>query len=502
MKNEVKLSGGALIEGVMIKNEGQFAMALRKGNSDIEIVHDVYKGILGRGSFSKIPILRGVCALIDCMGLGIKTFLFSSDFYEDNTKEEPGAIARFLKKFTGKYHDSFELIFCITLALILSIGGFMVLPYFITMFLADLVLPNTALMTILETLLRVIMLIVYIVIFLMNKEFKKICRYHGAQHKVLNCLNNGEELTISNVKKAPKYDKNCEINFVFWVFAISCILFALLRSNDVWIRAAIRIIIIPVVAAIMYELIYAVNKASKGAISILHAPFIFIQKLFVAEPSADMIEVAIESLQAVFDWREFLGLPAEDNSEYNYANNMDEVKDRYTDNVSAGYNETQNMQQNSMYDNNYYNNYDNANNYTGMNNYAGYNENSYEYNNINDQVNYNNLSYDDYNNGQYFVESDGAHNPHYTDLGNVITRQSLDEGITKQPEIEQDNYNNMDYGMYNNYMQNDGYANNYNNYNDYNNMGQGMYNQGNYGNGYSEDDDLKMLDRYFTDDNY
>ena len=82
----MKLSGGALIEGVMIKNEGQFAMALRKGNSDIEIVHDVYKGILGRGSFNKIPILRGIFALIDCMGLGIKTFLFSSDFYEDNTK--------------------------------------------------------------------------------------------------------------------------------------------------------------------------------------------------------------------------------------------------------------------------------------------------------------------------------------------------------------------------------------------------------------------------------
>jgi uncharacterized protein YqhQ len=246
VKNEVKLSGGALIEGVMIKNEGQFAMALRKGNSDIEIVHDVYKGILGRGSFDKIPLLRGIFALIDCMGLGVKTFLFSSDFYEDNTKEEPGTIARFLKKFTGKYHDSFELIACITLALVLAVGGFMVLPYFITKFLADLVMPNTVLMTILEALLRVVLLTVYIVIFMMNKEFKKICRYHGAQHKVINCLNNGGELTISNVKKSPRYDKNCEVNFVFPVFAISSILFAVLRSNDVWLRGAIRILIIPV----------------------------------------------------------------------------------------------------------------------------------------------------------------------------------------------------------------------------------------------------------------
>jgi len=517
MKNNVKLSGSALIEGVMIKNEGQYAMALRKGNSDIEIVHDVYKGILGRGSFSKIPILRGIFALIDYLGLGIKSILFSSDFYEDNSKEEPGAIQRFLKKFTGKYHESFELITCITIALILSIGLFIVAPYMLAGVLADLVIPSSTLMTVLEILLRVIMIVAYIVLIVMNKDVRRICRYHGAQHKVINCLNNGEELTINNVRRASKYDKDCELNFIIGVFGISLIVFAFIRSSDIWLRMALRVIIIPIVAAILYEIMLITNKAASGAGAILQGPQKFLQKLLVTEPTDDMLEVAIESLQAVFDWRDHLGLPPEGEERKTYEikggagakdvginsgiNINSNINNGINNNMMNNASYDNSMMQGSMYDNNYYNTeYDNT----------AYDGDSYDYN-LNNQPNYNNLSYDEYNNGQYFVESDGAHNPQYTDLGNVVTRQSLDEGITKQPEYEQADYNmpNQDYNnMYGEYMQNNGYNNNYNNGYDYNNMqynnGQqgNMYNQGNYGNGYNEQDDLKMLDRYFTDDNY
>ena len=96
-KKPLDIAGQAVVEGVMIKNEAQYAMALRKGNGDIEIIHNVYKGIMGRGPFSKIPILRGIFALIDNLVLGIKLFLFSSDYHEDNGEEEPRAFQKIMK---------------------------------------------------------------------------------------------------------------------------------------------------------------------------------------------------------------------------------------------------------------------------------------------------------------------------------------------------------------------------------------------------------------------
>ena len=119
-KKPLDIAGQAVVEGVMLKNEGQYAMALRKGNSDIEIIHDVYKGILWRGPFRKIPMLRGICALIDNLVLGIKLFLFSSDYHEDNGEEEPRAFQKIMKKVGGKYHESVEMAIFITIALILS----------------------------------------------------------------------------------------------------------------------------------------------------------------------------------------------------------------------------------------------------------------------------------------------------------------------------------------------------------------------------------------------
>ena len=495
-RDRLSLSGGALVEGVMIKKDEKYAMALRKGNSDIEIIHDVYKGILGRGSFRKMPILRGIFALIDYLTLTIKAFLFSSDFYEDNSREEPGTIQKFLKKFTGKYHEGFEMIACITVALIISIGGFIVLPHIICGFLADLCIPSSEKMIVVETVLRVALIAVYGVFFFLKKDFRKICRYHGAQHKVINCIKKGNELTIRNAKKASRYDKSCDMGFLLLVFLVSVVLFAFVRSDDIWIRIALRVLIVPIVASIIYEIMLVVNN-SDGIISkIFQTPSKFIQKLIVTEPTDDMLEVAIESLQAVFDWRDYLGLPPamedESYSEYDYV-----------DNVSASggmYNDTSMMQEN-IYDNNYYSEGSYNESYGG----APYNYNMAD---VNNTPEYDNLGYEDYNNGQYFVESKDLHNPQYTDINDMVTRQPLDDAITKQPGIEDD------YSMYDSYMQNSnyqGYNNGYDQYGamQYNNMQQeDMYNQGNYPNnmnnynGNYQDDDLKMLDRYFTDDNY
>ena len=392
-KRTLDITGGALIEGVMIKHDGQYAMALRKGNSDIEIVHDVYKGILGRGSFSKIPILRGIFALIDFLILGIKTFLYSSDY---NGDEEPQSFQKIVKKLTGKYHENVEMAIFITLTLIMSIVGFVVLPFYVSGMIADKVIPDFTKMMIIEVMLRIIMIVLYIVIFFLNKDIRRMCRYHGAQHKVINCLKKGNELTIKNVRRSSRFDSNCEFNFIISVIIVSAIVFSFIRNNDVMIRMAIRALVVPLVAAVVYEVMLLTDKMDNPIGSMFQTPQRLIQKVCVLEPTEDMMEVAIESVTAAFDWRDYLGLaPLEEDDDYTEFDYEDNVSRREDFNVNAGKSQM-------LYDDNLTQNYKAVNNQS-----FGYTDVNQDYYN-NESYNYNVPDYDhahyDYSN-QYFIDS-------------------------------------------------------------------------------------------------
>lgn len=509
-RKSLDIAGKAVVEGVMIKNQGQYAMALRKGNSDIEIIHDVYKGIMGRGSFSKIPFLRGIFALIDEFILTIKLFLFSSDYHEDNGEEEPRAIQKIMKKVTGKYHENVEMAVSVTVSLIAAVLCFIILPYYISGKLGDKMMTNNSKMMLVEAIFRVIMLLIYIGIFCLNKDIRRILCYHGAQHKVLNCLRKGNELTIKNVRRSQKYDKECNVNFVFYVIFISVVLFSFVRNDDVWLRMGMRVLIIPLVAAVLYEVMLLVNKMDNAIGDFLQFPQKLIQKIFVVEPTDDMMEVAIESVTAVFDWREYLGLEPEEIREEDYS------MYNYQDNVTSrgDYNEPSSNSQ-MLYDENLSQNY-NLNNQN-----LGYTNVNTDYYN-NETYNYEVPSYDqsqyDYS-GQYFIDSEGKENSAYKDVvNNEVTKRNEQEytsnysdvsyedlynSYTQGQELDtysmQNNYNNQNYDYNatnyssNNYNSND-YSQNYN----YNNQNGQMQNK----NYYEDNEDLSSLDRYFDDDNY
>lgn len=502
-KKPLDIAGQAVVEGVMIKNEGQYAMALRKGNSDIEIIHDVYKGIMGRGPFSKIPILRGIFALIDNLVLGIKLFLFSSDYHEYNGEEEPRAFQKIMKKIVGRYHESVEMAFFITIALILSVLGFIVLPYYVSGLIGNDLAPKFSRMMLVEAIIRFLMVFIYVAIFSLNKDFRRICCYHGAQHKVLNCLRKGNELTIKNVRRSQRYDKECNMNFIFYVMLISVVLFSFVRTYDIWLRMALRIMIIPAVAAILYEIMLVVNSMDNPVADFLQFPQKIIQKIFVVEPTEDMMEVAIESVSAVFDWRSYLGLEPEEIQEEDYS------MYNYQDNVTSrgDYNAASNNSQ-MLYDENLSQNY-NMNNqnfgYTDVNR-DYYNNETYNY----DVPDYAQSQYD--YNGQYFVDSEGKENSAYQAVAdNEVTKRN-------DQEYNSNNYSDVSYEeLYNSYTQGQdmetGYNNMYsmpNNY-DNNNYNVNDYNQSyNYNrnnqidnkNYYEDNEDLSSLDRYFNDDNY
>lgn len=507
-KKTLDITGLALIEGVMIKHQGEYAMALRKGNSDIEIIHDVYKGILGRGSFRKIPILRGIFALIDYLILGIKLFLFSSDYHEDNGDEKPQGFQKMSQKLTGKYHESVEMAIFITLSLAIAVLGFVVVPYNLSGDIADKLIPDFTKMMILEVALRIIMVFLYIGFFCLNKDIRRLCSYHGAQHKVINCLKKGDELTIKNVRRCSKYDKDCELNFVFYVIIVSSILFSVIRNNDMWVRMGIRILIIPVVAAVLYEIMLIVNKSNNPISTTLQFPQIMLQKLITREPSEEMMEVAIESVTAAFDWRDYLGLePLQEEEDYS--------KHNYEDNVTRDGNYTVEASGSQLlYDDNLTQDYKTVNNedfgYTNVDQdfYShdtyNYNVPSYEHNNY------------DYSH-QYFVDGDGKENSAYTSV--------IDNEVTKQPGKEykgNNNYSDVSYDeLYNSYTSghdvNEGYTGMYDQYSQqYTNYDMTNYQHGDYSQSYGynangqmmnknyveDDEDLASLDRYFGDDNY
>lgn len=508
-KKKLDITGLALIEGVMIKHEGEYAMAMRKGNSDIEIIHDVYKGILGRGSFCKIPILRGIFALIDYLILGIKLFLYSSDYYEDNGEEQPQGFQRFSQKLFGKYHESVEMVIFITLGLVMAVLGFVILPYKVSGIVADKFIPDFTKMMIIEVALRVVMVFLYIGMFCLQKDIRRLCCYHGAQHKVINCLRRGEELTIKNVRRSSKYDKKCELNFVFYVIIVSAILFSFIRNNDMWVRMGIRVLIIPAVAAILYEIMFLVNSANNAIAEILQFPQIMLQKLITREPSEEMMEVAIESVTAAFDWRDYLGLdPLEEEEDY--------TQNNYEDNVTRGGSYTVEASGSQLlYDDNLTQDYKAVKSddfgYTDVNQ-DYYTHDTYNY----DVPSYEHNNYD-YSH-QYFIDGDGKENGAYTSV--------LDNEITKQPDKKyNNNYSNVSYDeLYNSFTSEHDMNNDYNGmYNEQNgdygqmhyNYGDNNYQNGDYGqsygynngkmmnNNYVEDnEDLSSLDRYFGDDNY
>lgn len=293
------IGGMAVIEGVMMKNKDEYAVAVRKPNNEITVEKKQYKDFSEKVKLFKLPIFRGILAFIDSMVIGIKVLNFSASFFDDEEVPEKE------KKKEPEKSNFLQTALVVIASLAFSISLFMVVPVLISNLFVK-IIENDFLLYLLEGILRLIIFIGYIMIASQMKEIKRVFMYHGAEHKTINCLENGFELTVENVKWQSKAHKRCGTSFMLLVMFISLIFFVIIRPQTLYWRILSRILLVPAIAGVSYEFIRLAGKSDNKVVNILSKPGLWLQALTTKEPDDDMIEVAIKSVEAVFDWRAFL----------------------------------------------------------------------------------------------------------------------------------------------------------------------------------------------------
>lgn len=298
------IGGQAVIEGIMMKNKDKYSVAIRTPRNEIEVTLEEYDSFTPSKVLLKIPFIRGVFNFIDSTILGIRTLNYSATFYEEpvsRRKEKP----RLFERIFGDNSDKILSTLTVVFSLAFSIGLFMLLPYFLSQ-LFRIVIINETVIAILEGVIRVVIFILYLVLISLMNDIKRVFMYHGAEHKCINCIESGKTLTVENVRNSSRLHKRCGTSFLFFVVFISVIVFIFIRVDEPVMRVALRLLLVPVIAGISYEIIRLAGKSENFIVKILSAPGMLLQRLTTREPDDDMIEVGIAAVSAVFDWKDYL----------------------------------------------------------------------------------------------------------------------------------------------------------------------------------------------------
>ena len=303
------IGGQAVLEGIMMKNKDKYSVAVRTPEGDIDVAVEEYESFAPAKALNRIPFIRGVFNFVDSLILGIRTLNYSAKFYEEeqDTHKKDKILDRIFKDHTEKILSTVTVIFSIAIA----VGLFIVLPYYLSRLLSKVIVSDTAL-AVLEGVIRVLIFVGYIVLISCMKDIRRVFMYHGAEHKCINCIETGHELTVENVRKSSREHKRCGTSFLFFVIFISVILFIFIRVEDPFARIAIRILLIPVIASISYEIIRLAGRSNNIIVRILSAPGMWLQHLTTREPDDSMIEVGIAAVEAVFEWKEYLRIEKND----------------------------------------------------------------------------------------------------------------------------------------------------------------------------------------------
>lgn len=327
------IGGQAVLEGVMMKNKDDYAVAIRKPNGEIDVELDVFPGTLAGSKIKNVPFIRGVFNFVDSLRLGMKALNHSADFYEDEDVKET-ALDKALNKISGGKGESILMGFTTCLSVVLAVGLFILLPYFISAYLEQYV-RNASLLAIMEGAIRIAIFLLYVVGISLMKDIHRLYQYHGAEHKCINCIEKGRPLTVANVKRSSRIHKRCGTSFMFFVIFVSIILFFFIRVDNTVYKVLLRIALIPVIAGISYEIIRLAGRTENIFVNIISAPGMLLQRLTTKEPDEDMIEVAIKAIEAVFDWKAYLKETFDFEVEEAVAENATEnVADDATDDVA------------------------------------------------------------------------------------------------------------------------------------------------------------------------
>ena len=298
------IGGQAVLEGIMMRHGDDYAVAVRKPDGEIFVQKEEYHSVIKWKALTKIPFIRGVFNFIDSMVLGIKTLMFSAEFYEE--EEEVKSEKELTEEEIAKKEKQEKWMMNATVAIsvVIAVAVFMVLPYFLSSLLKPL-MPSYHLRTLVEGFVRIGIFILYIALISRMDDIQRTFMYHGAEHKCINCIEHGLPLTVDNVRISSRQHKRCGTSFLFFVLAISIILLMLIQVESPLMRVIVRIALIPVIAGISYEVLKLAGRRENPIINLLSRPGLAIQKLTTKEPDDSMIEVAIQAVEAVFDWRAY-----------------------------------------------------------------------------------------------------------------------------------------------------------------------------------------------------
>lgn len=295
------IGGQAVMEGVMMRNGLDYAIAVRTPEKEIEIKKEKIKEKSGK--IRKIPFVRGVFSFVDSLVLGLQSLTYSASFYEEeDTKEK---VKKEQTKEEKERKEKIEMGFTIALSFVLALGLFMVLPYGVSRLIGTWVTQLWA-QNLLEGILRVIIFVGYISLISKMEDIKRVFMYHGAEHKCINCIEHGLPLTVENVKKSSRLHKRCGTSFLLIVCLISIFVFMFIHAPHPLLQLGLRLLLVPVIAGISYEFLRLAGRSDNILIHWLSKPGMCLQKMTTAEPTEDMIEVGIAAVEAVFDWEAFL----------------------------------------------------------------------------------------------------------------------------------------------------------------------------------------------------
>lgn len=299
------IGGQAVLEGIMMKNQDLYAVAVRKPDGKIEIDTEEYHGVLHGSKIKKIPFIRGVFNFVDSLVLGMRTLTYSASFYEDEQAKETLS-DKAMNKIFGDKAEKILMGFTVALSIVLAVAIFMILPFYLSSLFESYV-RNASLLALVEGVIRIAIFLLYVVAISLMKDIRRVYMYHGAEHKCINCIEHGHVLNVYNVKKSSRLHRRCGTSFLLIVMLVSVVLFIFIRVDNPLLRLVLRLLLIPVIAGISYEIIRLAGRSNNPLVKIISAPGLLLQRLTTKEPTEDMIEVAIKSVEAVFDWREFLG---------------------------------------------------------------------------------------------------------------------------------------------------------------------------------------------------
>ena len=296
-----KIGGQAVLDGIMMKGADRTAVAVRFPDKSIHMKTEKLKP---PSKWMKFPLIRGVVAFVSSLVMGTKTLMYSADVLEsydgpDAVEYEEDKMTKWLEKHFGEKKTwNIMLYASVVIALIMTVGIFIILPTAAVNWLGHFT-QNEVVLNLAEGVLRIIIFIIYVLLISKMEDIQNVFRYHGAEHKCIHCFENGLELTPANCQTFYTLHPRCGTSFLMFVMVISLILFSLLGWPNLFWRITSRLLLLPVVAGLSYELLRWAGRSDNIVVKVLSMPGLYLQKITTAEPRDEQLEVAIAAMKAV-----------------------------------------------------------------------------------------------------------------------------------------------------------------------------------------------------------